>query len=148
MICRNSKLRWHTYLAMVLSVLATGLPTSLARAQACALSPTPVFAGHTLPLDSDPVPQQMKLERAFTGLDFSSLVGLYAAPDSSDRIFVVERNGRIFVFENRNDVTTATLFLDIVSLVQSSGGEQGLLGLAFDPSYATNRRFFVNYTAT
>lgn len=90
----------------------------------------------------------MKLERAFPALDFSSLVGLYAAPDSSDRIFVVERNGRIFVFENRNDVTTATLFLDIVSLVQSTGEEQGLLGLAFDPAYSTNRRFFVYYIAS
>ena len=148
MSCRTAKVRWHTCLAMVLSVLATGLPASLAHSQACALSPTPTFAGHAFPLDSDPVPQQMQLTRAFTGLDFSALVGLYAAPDASNRIFVVERNGRIFVFDNRDDVTSATLFLDIVSLVQSAGDEQGLLGLAFDPDYATNRRFFVNYIAT
>ena len=140
MSCRTAKVRWHTCLAMVLSVLATGLPASLARSQACALSPTPTFAGHAFPLDSDPVPQQMQLTRAFPGLDFSALVGLYAAPDASNRIFVVERNGRIFVFDNRDDVTSATLFLDIVSLVQSAGDEQGLLGLAFDPDYATNRR--------
>ena len=37
------------------------------------------------------------------------------------------------------------MFLDITSRVLS-GGEQGLLGLAFHPDYATNRRFFVNYT--
>ena len=47
----------------------------------------------------------------------------------------------------RDDVASATLFLDIVTWVQSSDSEQGLLGLAFDPDFATNRRFFVNYTA-
>ena len=41
--------------------------------------------------------------------------------------------------------TTPTIFLDITANVLS-GGEQGLLGLAFHPAYATNRRFFVNYT--
>ena len=45
----------------------------------------------------------------------------------------------------RPGATTPTVFLDITSKVLS-GGEQGLLGLAFHPQFATNSRFFVNYT--
>jgi len=134
--------------ALVLSLVATSLDAAVARAQACALSRYPIFAGHTLPLDVDPAPQSMRFLRAFPALAFGPLVGLHAAPDATDRIFVVEKIGRIHVFENRDDVGAATVFLDIRTIVQAAGYEQGLLGLAFDPDYATNRRFFVNYTAT
>ena len=133
---------------MGLAVLAACLPASLVRAQACALSPNPVFAGHNLPLDIDPNPQAMRLTAAFPALSFGPLVGLYAPPDGSDRLFAVEQAGRIHVFENRDDVPATTIFLDIRTRVQSTGQEQGLLGLAFDPDYANNRRFFVNYTAS
>jgi glucose/arabinose dehydrogenase len=119
-----------------------------AQAQACALPTAPIFAGHNLPLDSDPVPEAMHFVRAFPALDYTSLVGLYAAPDDSDRLFAVERNGRIHVFENQDDVASSRVFLDIDAAVDSDASEQGLLGLAFDPDYATNRRFFVNYTAS
>src|SRR5688500_7669087 len=57
--------------------------------------------------------------------------------------FVVEQGGRIRVV--RNGALEASDFLDITPLVLS-GGERGLLGLAFAPDYATSRRFFVNYT--
>jgi len=67
-----------------------------------------------------------------------------AAPRSEpNRLYVVEQPGRIRVLENGR--LRAEPFLDIRSQVQS-GGEQGLLGLAFHPSYATNRRFYVDYT--
>jgi len=115
-------------------------------AQTCPLSPRPLFAGHTLPLDSTPSPGSMTLERAFPALQFESPVGFEAPPDASDRIFVVEQVGRIQVFENRDDVASASLFLDISELVRFEG-EQGLLGLAFDPDYSLNRRFYVNYVA-
>lgn len=148
MSCRPIATRWGSFLLLVLAVLGHCIPASTARAQSCSLSRYPLFAGHNLPLDSDPVPQAMRLDPAFPALNFSSLVGLYAPPDGTGRLFALERNGRIFVFENQNDVPSATLFLDIVARVRSSDSEQGLLGLAFDPDYATNRRFFVNYTAT
>ena len=66
-----------------------------------------------------------------------------SAHDGSNRLFIVEQGGTIRVLEPR--ATTATLFLDITPRVLS-GGERGLLGLAFHPQFATNRRFFVNYT--
>ena len=66
-----------------------------------------------------------------------------SAHDGTQRLFVVEQPGRIKVLAYGASVPS--LFLDITSKVLS-GGEQGLLGLAFHPQFATNSRFFVNYT--
>ena len=69
---------------------------------------------------------------------------LYAtAPAGDDRLFVVEKDGFISVFED--DVEKVAKFLDIEILV-SGGGEQGLLGLAFHPDYTSNGLFYVYYT--
>jgi glucose/arabinose dehydrogenase len=65
------------------------------------------------------------------------------ARDGSDRLFIVEQGGRIKI--RQPGATAASVFLDITSKVLS-GGERGLLGLAFHPQFAVNRRFFVNYT--
>jgi hypothetical protein len=65
------------------------------------------------------------------------------AGDGSNRLFVVEQAGIIKVVQPGS--ATPTVFLD-VHLRVLSGGERGLLGLAFHPQYATNRRFFVYYT--
>lgn len=63
-----------------------------------------------------------------------------------DRLFVVQQNGIIKVVTATGTVNT-TAFLNISSLI-SSGGERGLLGLAFHPDYANNGYFYVNYTNT
>lgn len=66
------------------------------------------------------------------------------AGDSSGRIFVVERAGRVKIFNNGVDVST---FLDISSIVDSqSYVERGLLSIAFSPGYVSNGRFYVYYT--
>ncbi len=65
------------------------------------------------------------------------------AHDGSNRLFIVEQPGRIKVLQP--GATSAATFLDITSLVLS-GGERGLLGLAFHPQFPTNGRFFVDYT--
>jgi glucose/arabinose dehydrogenase len=65
------------------------------------------------------------------------------AGDGSGRLFVVEQAGRILIVEN--GAVLEPPFLDLTNQVRS-GGEQGLLGLAFHPDFATNRRFFVDYT--
>jgi glucose/arabinose dehydrogenase len=74
---------------------------------------------------------------------FSAPVDLQAAGGDRTRLFVVEQGGRIRVV--RNGAVLPTAFLDISNRI-SSGGERGLLGLAFHPAYAQNGRFFVNYT--
>ncbi len=60
------------------------------------------------------------------------------------RFFIVERDGLIWVLDslgNRLDT-----FLNIDARVNSTQNEQGLLGLAFDPNYASNGYFYVDYT--
>src|SRR5438128_5720539 len=83
----------------------------------------------------------IQLQPVLSGL--SSPIFLTSAHDSTDRLFVVEQGGTIRVLQH--GATSPTLFLDITSKVLS-GGERGLLGLAFHPQFATNRRFFVYYT--
>jgi glucose/arabinose dehydrogenase len=83
---------------------------------------------------------------AFPQLHFNNPVGIYNAGDGSNRLFVVEQAGVIKVFENTQNVSTADVFLDISDRVRS-GGELGLLGLAFHPNFNENGYFYVDYTA-
>lgn len=84
-------------------------------------------------------PPSVALEPFATGL--SRPVSITHAGDT--RLFVVQQGGRIVVVDNGS--VRPEPFLDLTALV-STGGEQGLLGLAFDPDYATNGFFYVNYT--
>ncbi len=68
---------------------------------------------------------------------------LQSIPSDRSRLFVVEQAGRIRIV--RSGAVVGAPFLDIVARV-GSGGERGLLGLAFHPQFAANGRFFVNYT--
>lgn len=77
-------------------------------------------------------------------ISLNSPVYLTNAGDGSNRLFVVEQRGKIKVAQP--GATSTTDFLDVSTLVSSTGGERGLLGLAFHPQYATNRRFFIFYT--
>jgi len=74
----------------------------------------------------------------------SSPVHISNAGDGSNRLFVVERVGRIRVVEN--GVLSVTPFLDIQDRTQSTGGEEGLLSIAFPQDYATHGYFYVYYT--
>jgi len=74
---------------------------------------------------------------------FSLPLAFVQDPVSSNVQYVVEQGGRIRVV--RDGAVLATDFLNLTPAVRS-GGEQGLLGLAFDPAYASNGRFFVNFT--
>jgi hypothetical protein len=75
---------------------------------------------------------------------FTSPVYLASPPGDRNRLFVVEQPGRILIL--RGGTTLPTPFLDIRSLV-STGGERGLLSMAFPPDYATSGRFYVYFTA-
>ncbi|MFY7742447.1 MAG: PQQ-dependent sugar dehydrogenase [Flavobacterium sp.] len=85
--------------------------------------------------------QTISLQTFATG--FSSPVAIVNAGDS--RLFVVQRGGAIRIL-NANGTINATNFLTLTSSTIVSGGERGLLGLAFHPNYATNGYFYVNYT--
>jgi glucose/arabinose dehydrogenase len=65
------------------------------------------------------------------------------SPGDGSRLFIVLKGGTIRVMKSGQ--LLATPFLNLSGKV-STGGEQGLLGMAFDPNYRTNGRFFVSYT--
>jgi glucose/arabinose dehydrogenase len=88
---------------------------------------------------------QVSVVEAFPELTFTSPVDLQHAGDGTNRLFVVEQEGLIRVFENSPEVTEHRIFLDIRDRVKISG-EMGFLGLAFHPDYAQNGYFYVNYT--
>jgi glucose/arabinose dehydrogenase len=83
----------------------------------------------------------LRIVRVASGL--SSPVYVTGLRSEPGRLYVVEQAGRIVVLQGGR--VRAEPFLDIRSLVLS-GGEQGLLSVAFDPGYAKNRLFYVDYT--
>jgi glucose/arabinose dehydrogenase len=89
---------------------------------------------------------QYNFEVAFPNLTFSNALNLQNSGDGTNRLFVVERAGIIKVFPNESNVSATKVFLNITDRV-TSGGETGLLGLAFHPDYENNGYFYVNYTA-
>ena|SRR5690349_10892628 len=90
------------------------------------------------PPPDGPVP--VALQEVAAGLS----VPLYlTAPPGDPRLFIVEKGGAIRVV--KDGALRPTPFLDLSTRV-STGAEQGLLGLAFDPAYSTNGRFIVHYT--
>jgi len=97
----------------------------------------------TQPIDEEG--KTIALLEPFQNLTFRQPLDLQAPNDDTNRIFVVEKGGRIVVFENEA-TTTATDFLTISNI--STTSEQGLLGLAFHPNYASNGYFYVHYTPT
>ena len=95
--------------------------------------------------------QNHGFERVFPNLSFERPLFLTAAPDGSDRLFVMEQAGRVLWFENRPDVTGADVqvALDISGdTVRRQGNEEGLLGLAFHPSFADNHYVYLHYSAS
>ncbi|MFX1410122.1 MAG: PQQ-dependent sugar dehydrogenase, partial [Promethearchaeota archaeon] len=83
---------------------------------------------------------------AFPNISFEYPVGIYEPGDGTNRLFVVDDIGIIYVFQNNKNVTEKTIFLDIRDKVLFKG-EMGLLGLAFHPDYEINGLFYVNYIA-
>lgn len=102
------------------------------------------------PAPPAPVPPQtptVETRQVFENLDFQTLVALVQAPGDDSRWFAVEQTGVVRVFDNDLDVTTSDVFVDI-SPVVVSGGERGLLGMAFHPDFATNGEAFLSFNST
>ncbi|HEX9812121.1 MAG TPA: PQQ-dependent sugar dehydrogenase [Burkholderiales bacterium] len=111
---------------------------------------TPPSSTPTSPPPTGTLPT-LQSEFAFPDLTFTSPVFITHAGDGTNRLFVVQQGGQIQVFPNDPAGASTRTFLDIATLPQTrfvSGGELGLLGLAFDPNYSANGFFYVNYTIT
>src|ERR1043166_6529018 len=85
------------------------------------------------------------LEGARCAGGFEEPLAITAPPGDTGRLFVAEQTGKIKIIKLPQRTVNAIPFLDL-SAVVSNGGEQGRLGLAFDPNYAVNGRFYASYT--
>lgn len=86
----------------------------------------------------------LTIERVATGL--SQPIYATAPPGDTSRLFIVQQSGQILILNLATLTLNETAFLNIQARLVA-GGERGLLGLAFDPDYATNGKFYVTYTA-
>ena len=84
------------------------------------------------------------LELVSLGVAVSTPLAVRHANDGSDRLFIVERDGTILIYEPGTGLLPSPV-LNIITDVDTFF-EGGLLGLAFHPDYATNGYFYVNYT--
>ena len=68
-----------------------------------------------------------------------------APPGDTSRLFIVQKTGQVLILNLRNGKIKAKPFLNIQSRLATSG-EQGLLGMAFDPRFSSNGKFYLNFT--
>ncbi|MEO6335863.1 MAG: PQQ-dependent sugar dehydrogenase, partial [Verrucomicrobiota bacterium] len=103
-------------------------------------------ANSTLQMPANPPVFGYAVTNAFGSLTFTDPVAIATPPGETNRLFVVEQRGRIAVITNLAN-PTRTVFLDITNRVLGGvpSDERGLLGFAFHPNHASNRRFYVWY---
>jgi uncharacterized repeat protein (TIGR03806 family) len=90
----------------------------------------------------------LALEREFANLSFVQPLEMLQAPGDASRWFVLEKTGRVRVFDA--DPGTTSFLPDFIDLTQSTNlsasGEGGLLGLAFDPDFQTSGEVYLSWT--
>ena len=129
--------------------LAREEETATPRVQTSTARPSATYTPTALPPPSATAGASAELDRMAIDLvlvvgGLNTPVGIANAGDGSDRLFILEKVGRIRIV--RGGALIAEPFLDISDRVGSSSSEQGLLGLAFHPEYAQRGTFFVDYT--
>jgi glucose/arabinose dehydrogenase len=118
--------------------MTTGIMLGTMRARICSL----ILAAIWVPgLRAQMVPG-LDAIRVASGLTQPLFVT--APPGDSGRLFIVQQEGRIRILNLATGVINPTPFLTLTGL--RTGGEQGLLGMAFDPNYAANGKFYLNFT--
>lgn len=88
----------------------------------------------------------IKLERVFETVSFQRPLAFLPAPDKPNVWYVVEQAGRIIRLQSDNGKLKHSVFIDIRHRVESGPNEAGLLGMAFDPKFSENGRFYLSYT--
>ncbi len=87
------------------------------------------------------------IEVAFAHLSFERPLYVTHSRDGSDRLFVLEQDGVVHLFDNDPDVEHTTVALDLRDKVYRGNNEEGLLGMALHPRFAQNRYVYVHYSA-
>ncbi len=110
--------------------------------------PTPIPVTETpiqnLPVNASAFPSASDYEWKEIVSGLERPVDVKFANDGSSRLFIIEKSGRIRIYQNGQLLDTP--FLDITDRVNDSSNEMGLLGLTFSPDYEQNGYFYVNYT--
>lgn len=108
--------------------------------------------GFAAPRPTPPPLRQILLAETFSNIRDQAfndrIVYLTEVPGVGERLAVVNQAGTVVMFRNDPDVETFDVLLDIADRVSRDGNEEGLLGLAFDPDFAGNGRFYVYYSAS
>ena len=132
-LARAPRLKGAARIAVVAAMLVAGTRTAPAQDVCAGTAPVPGAV-----LSSFPV---------VTSLTGRPLL-VTAPPGDLDRLFIVEQTGLIRIHHRGVPPAFTSVFLDITDRVQAAPAlnEMGLLGLAFDPDYATTGSFYVNYT--
>jgi glucose/arabinose dehydrogenase len=142
-VLEGHSFEWATADASVASVSPTGLVTGLAEGLVEIRATTEGLTG-SLTLTIAPAPPggpvSAGIQQIAAGLDFPLYL---TSPPGDQRLFIVEKGGAIRLIKGGTLLDTP--FLDLSTQV-SNRREQGLLGLAFSPDYASTGRFFVHYT--
>jgi len=121
------------------SVIPTGTAGDVA-----GLSQRATLADFNLPIDGVRL-GNYELVPAYPNLAFQDALLVDDVP-GENRLVVVERAGIVKVFDDNPAASTATVILDYSANVETGTGEQGLLGLAFDPRFTENRFVYIYHT--
>jgi glucose/arabinose dehydrogenase len=136
---------WATGNETVASVSPSGLVSGLSAGQVEISATTDGVTGRitlTVIAAPPPTPVTPGLEQVAAGLNFPLYL---TSPPGDNRLFILEKDGVIRLIKDGTLLTAP--FLDLEDFKVSTGAEQGLLGLAFTPDYASSGQFFVHYTA-
>lgn len=87
-------------------------------------------------------------QRVFPALSFAAPTLLLQRAGDDSKFYMLEKSGRIYAFENRQGVREKSLYLDISKDRVDESFEGGLLGMAFDPAFSTNRYVYLSYTTS
>lgn len=88
---------------------------------------------------------QYTIKRAFANYTFDRPSEMISSIDGSNRFFVLQQRGIIYVFKNDTNVNNKKIFMNLTNVSQA-GYEGGLMGMAFHPNFSTNRYFYLHYT--
>ena len=90
---------------------------------------------------------EIEITQTFKNQEIKLPVALAIPPDGTDRLFLVQQFGKITILPGERDSDKEITFLDVTDrpLIKQQF-EEGLLGLAFHPDYASNRKFYIYYS--
>src|SRR4051812_25741677 len=92
---------------------------------------------------SDPNLTESSYATIPTGSPYSGITGIAWAPDGTNRLFIIQQYGQVRIVKDGALLSTPFATLSVRGPTGGACSECGLLGIAFDPNFASNQRIFV-----